>query len=107
MMIFIIVMIVVFIVLCLMFGLCACLRIAGLEDDIMTKQFDEEKSIESADVFIKDIGGEKDGEIEEKTLHHYVVVNKEIRDAFLKNKNFNPDPSDVKILGVDLSEEDK
>ena len=59
-MIFIIVICVVFIVLCLMFGLCACLRIAGLEDDIMTKKFDEERSIESADVFIEDIGEEKE-----------------------------------------------
>ena len=108
-MIFIIVICVVFIILCLMFGLCACLRIAGLEDDIMAKQFDEERSIESADVFIKDIGEEEDDEVETiiegKTLHHYVVVNKEIRDAFLKNKNFNPDPSDVKILGVDLNKD--
>ena len=97
-MIFIIVICVVFIILCLMFCLCACLRIAGIEDDIMAKQFDEERSIESADVFIENIGGEEDG--------GYVVTNEEIRDAFLKNKNFNPDPSDVKILGVDLSEEE-
>ena len=59
-MIFIIVICVVFIVLCLMVGFCACLRIAGMEDDIMTKQFDEERSIESADIFIKDIGEEKE-----------------------------------------------
>lgn len=63
MMIFIIVICVVFIVLCLMVGLCACHRIAGMEDDIITKQFDEERSIESADIFIEDIGEEKDDEI--------------------------------------------
>lgn len=59
-MIFIIVICVVFVVLCLMFSLCACLRIAGMEDDIMTKQFDEERSIESADIFIEDIGEEEE-----------------------------------------------
>lgn len=59
-MIFIIVIGVVFIILCLMVVLYACLRIAGLEDDIMTKQFDEERSIESADIFIEDIGEEKE-----------------------------------------------
>lgn len=60
MMIFIIVICVVFIVLCLMFCLCACLKIAGIEDDVITKQFDEERSIESADVFIEDIGVEEE-----------------------------------------------
>ena len=59
-MIFIIVICVVFVVLCLMVGFCACLRIAGMGDDIMTKQFDEERSIESADIFIEDIGEEKE-----------------------------------------------
>ena len=65
-MIFIIVICVVFVILCLMFGLCACLRIAGIEDDIMTKQFDEERSIESADVFIEDVCEEKELPKDEK-----------------------------------------
>lgn len=59
-MIFTIVICVVFIVLCLMVCLCACLRVAGMEDDIMAKQFDKEISIESADIFIEDIGEEKE-----------------------------------------------
>ena len=41
-MIFIIVICVVFIVLCLMVGFCACLRIAGLEDEEMIRQSEEE-----------------------------------------------------------------
>ena len=65
-MIFIIVICIVFIILCLMFCLCACLKIAGIEDDIMDKQFDEERSIESADIFVEDIGGEKELPKDEK-----------------------------------------
>ena len=42
MMIFIIVICVIFIVLCLMVGFCACLRIAGMEDEELIRQSEEE-----------------------------------------------------------------